>query len=370
MTAAEYEAAGLYDPAAPNAAERLELLDWLASRGITIETIMRAGGAGALPTIAADLALKPGARYSFDEVVKQTGMTPERVSELILAVGLPVAPEDAAFSSEDIAIFRFFAAGASLFGEGPLLRFMRTVGFSLSRIAEAGVSLFYVTVEGPLRARGTTERELAEAGLRAVESVDPLQHIMHQVFRSHMAAAVERFRRAQLGLSVHTARMTVGFIDLVGFTPLSTKLNAGDLADMIERFEVRAYDVVVGRGGRLVKLIGDEVMFVTLDAAAACDIALTICEEFATDPAVRPRGALAIGDLIVRGGDYYGPIVNLASRLAQLAVPAELLVTPAVAAEVRSSGLRFAPAGRRMLKGIDEPVALLSVERATTLSAA
>src|SRR5579862_4067438 len=171
MTAAEYEAAGLYDPAAPNAAERLELLDWLASRGITIETIMRAGGAGALPTIAADLALKPGARYSFDEVVKQTGMTPERVSELILAVGLPVAPEDAAFSSEDIAIFRFFAAGASLFGEGPLLRFMRTVGFSLSRIAEAGVSLFYVTVEGPLRARGTTERELAEAGLRAVESV-------------------------------------------------------------------------------------------------------------------------------------------------------------------------------------------------------
>ena len=91
---------------------------------------------------------------------------------------------------------------------------------------------------------------------------------------------------------------------------------------------------------------------------------LTICEEFAADPAVRPRGALATGDLIVRGGDYYGPIVNLASRLAQLAVPAELLVTPALAAEVTSDALRFAPAGRRMLKGIDEPISLLTVERA------
>jgi adenylate cyclase len=326
---------------------------------------MGAGGAHALQSIAADLTVKPGARYTFDEVVAQTGMPRQRVAELILAVGLPAAPDEAVFSSEDIEIFRFFAAGASLFGEEPLLRFMRTVGFSLSRIAEAGVSLFYVNVEGPLRARGrTTERALAEAGVRAAEAIDPLQHIMRQVFRSHMAVAVQRFRRAQLGLSVHTARMTVGFIDLVGFTPLSTKLSAGDLAEMIERFEVRAYDVVIGRGGRLVKLIGDEVMFVTLDAAAACDIALSICEEFSADPAVRPRGALATGDLIVRGGDYYGPIVNLASRVAQLAVPSELLVTPAVVAEVQSSALRFAPAGRRMLKGIDEPVALLTVERA------
>ena len=115
------------------------------------------------------------------------------------------------------------------------------------------------------------------------------------------------------------------------------------------------------------KLIGDEVMFVTLDATAACDIALALFEEFAGDPAVRPRGALATGDLIVRGGDYYGPTVNLASRLAELAVPAELLVAPAVAAEARSAGLRFEPAGKRMLKGFDEPIALLTVERAGVL---
>jgi hypothetical protein len=69
------------------------------------------------------------------------------------------------------------------------------------------------------------------------------------------------------------------------------------------------------------------------------------------------------GRLIDHGGDYYGPTVNLASRLAELAVPAELLVTPAVAAEARSPVLHFEPAGKRMLKGIGEPVALLTVER-------
>ncbi len=113
----------------------------------------------------------------------------------------------------------------------------------------------------------------------------------------------------------------------------------------------------------MVKLIGDEVMFVTLDASAACDAALALCEEFAGDPSVTPRGALAAGPLVVRGGDYYGPIVNLASRVAQLAVPNELLVTEAVAAEASSSGLRFAPAGKRMLKGFEDPVTLLTVER-------
>lgn len=364
MSAAEYQAAGLYDPAAPKAAERLELLDWLVSRGITVETMLRAGGTGALTTLAADLALKHGPRYTLDEVAEQTGVSPQRVAELSLAVGLPVAQGDAVFSGADIRIFRFFAGGAAQFGEAPLLRFMRTVGSSLSRTAEAAVSLFYVNVEGPLRARGTTERELAEAGLRAVESIDMLQQILHDLFRSHMEVVIEWFRGTELGRSVHTARMTVGFIDLVGFTALSTTLSAGELTDLIDRFEVRAHDTVVARGGRLVKLIGDEVMFVTLDAGSACDIALALCEEFVGDPVVRPRGALATGDLIVRGGDYYGPIVNVASRLAELAVPAELLVTSAVADTVRSPALRFEPAGRRMLKGLDEPIALFTVARA------
>src|SRR4029450_10399577 len=59
---------------------------------------------------------------------------------------------------------------------------------------------------------------------------------------------------------------------------------------------------VPARGGRLVKLIGDEVMFVALDAAVACDTALALFEHFASDASVTPRGALATGGRVTRGG--------------------------------------------------------------------
>jgi len=112
-----------------------------------------------------------------------------------------------------------------------------------------------------------------------------------------------------------------------------------------------------------VKLIGDEVMFVVRDPAAACEVALTLVDRFANDPAVTPRGGLAWGDILYRGGDYYGPTVNLAARVAQIAVPGELLVTTDVAAHADGDAVHFEPAGKRMLKGFDEPVPLLAVTR-------
>ena len=121
----------------------------------------------------------------------------------------------------------------------------------------------------------------------------------------------------------------------MGFTALSRRMTPRELTDTIERFESTAHETATAKGGRVVKLIGDEVMFVAIDAGAACDIALTLVEHFAGDPAVTPRGGLTYGALINRGGDYYGPVVNLAARLAELAVPNELLVTPELAAKVR-----------------------------------
>jgi adenylate cyclase len=363
MTADEFEAAGLYDPKSANAAERPELLEWLAARGITLEQMKWAADRDTLGGLASDLVLGQGAHYTLEEVIELTGISAERAREVNLAVGFPLGDRKQHFTDETVHMYRFFRAGSALFGDELSHRFLRKVGSALAHVAEAAVSMFYVSIEGPMRARGTTERELAEASLMAVESVRDLQTLIHGLFRSHMEAAIQRFRRAQLGRSIDTARMTVGFVDLVGFTPLSSRLSSRELANMIEYFEQTAHDVVTSRGCRLVKLIGDEVMFVTLDAAAACDAALALLEEFAGHAAVTPRGALAAGDLVVRGGDYYGPIVNLASRVAELAVPRELLVTAAVMDEVRSDALRFEPAGKRMLKGLDEPVTLFTVER-------
>ena len=67
-----------------------------------------------------------------------------------------------------------------------------------------------------------------------------------------------------------------------------------------------------------------------------------------------------------RGGDFYGPVVNLASRLAVLALPNEILVTPDLRerAEKALAPLTFDAAGRRLLKGFDEPLELFALRRA------
>jgi adenylate cyclase len=365
MDAAEFEAAGLYDPKAPDAAERLELLEWLASQGATIEQMVYAAREGSLVGLAGDLALRPVPTLTLADLAARVGLPAEQIREVSLATGLrPGLPNERVFTDEDVDIFQAFVAGAALLGAAPTKRFARTLGAALAQIAEAAVALYLLSAEGPLMASKGSPLALAQQNLRGIKTLDAVHVLMRQLFRAHMATAIRRQRLARHELSIDTLHLTIGFVDLVGFTSLSRRMTSRELADVIDRFEESAHDVVAARDGRLVKLIGDEVMFVSVDASAACDIALTLLERFPTDQNVAPRGALAAGELLFRGGDYYGPIVNLAARLADLAVPHEVLVTPEVAAEVGGKGLRFEPAGKRMLKGFDDPAVVLTVVRA------
>ena len=107
-------------------------------------------------------------------------------------------------------------------------------------------------------------------------------------------------------------RVAVGFVDLVGFTPLSHRMATRELSTFIGQFENRAFRLAADHGGRIVKHIGDEVMFVAIDPVAGCELALALMVEF-LDDGIQPRGGLAFGDVVARQGDYYGEVVNLAS---------------------------------------------------------
>jgi adenylate cyclase len=212
-------------------------------------------------------------------------------------------------------------------------------------------------------AGGASELELAKANLQAIETASAPGLIMQGLLPMHLQLAAERLRTRRSRFEQATVRGCVGFVDIVGSTTLSRRLDATELAAVVDRFEEVAFEVATNLRGRVVKFIGDEVMFVTGDADSACDIALTLIERFAGDPNVTPRGGLAEGQLLDRGGDYYGPIVNLAARLAEIAVPREVLATAELAGNAASERLRWEPAGRRLLRGFDEPVTLLSVNR-------
>src|SRR5262245_50178396 len=368
MDPAEYEARGLYDPAAPNAADRLALLDWLAEQGATIDQMVDAHKRAHLTGLAGDLALRPGPRMTPSEFADKAGLTVEDVRRLALTIGRPVEDlEDPAFTRDDVEGYRMFALGAAVFGEEAILRFTRVVGASLARIADAAVALFMSDVETPLTRVDAGDLALAKANLDAISALSALPPGMEVMLRVHMEKAIERNRRGRTeSSSPVTVVIAIGFVDLVGFTPLSQQMLVDELGAVVDDFEAVAHDTVASHGGQVVKLIGDEVMFVAIDAISASEIALELVERFGEEGRVTPRGGVAFGEVLTRGGDYYGPVVNLASRIGDLAVPNEILVTNEVRArsERALAPLRFDAAGRRMLKGFDEPIELFAIRRA------
>ena len=368
MDTGEYEARGLYDPAAPNAADRLALLDWLAEQGATIDQMVDAQKRAHLTGLAGDLALRPGPRMTPSEFADKAGLTVEDVRRLALTIGRPVEDlQDPAFTPDDIEGYRMFALGAAVFGEEAILRFTRVVGASLARIADAAVALFMSDVETPLTRVDAGDLALAKANLDAISALSALPPGMEVMLRVHMEKAIERNRRGRTeSSSPVTVVIAIGFVDLVGFTPLSQQMPVDELGAVVDDFEAVAHDTVASHGGQVVKLIGDEVMFVAIDAISASEIALELVERFGEEGRVTPRGGVAFGEVLTRGGDYYGPVVNLASRIGDLAVPNEILVTNEVRArsERALAPLRFDAAGRRMLKGFDEPIELFAIRRA------
>jgi len=360
---AAYRAAGLWDPDAPRAGERLELLDWLVhERGFTVGELATARTEGRTGSLAGDRVLRSEPRWTVADVAARLGLAPAAIEATWRAAGFaPGDPSARRFTDAEADALAVIRATPDVFSETEAMHFIRVVGASLSRIADAAVSLFLQDVEAPLVAAGGSELVLAQKNLRAIELLLGLTPLIDVLFRAHVEEAIRRSRvaRAQCA-DYHAAAMAIGFVDLVGFTPLADQLSPAELGRLVADFEARAFDAVAEHGGRVVKLIGDEVMFVALDAEAACRAALALIAGFRDGGRATPRGGVAFGDLVIRGGDYYGPVVNLAARMAELAVPSELPVTPAVAR--RAPGLAFAPAGRRMPKGFTTPVELLSAE--------
>jgi hypothetical protein len=97
---------------------------------------------------------------------------------------------------------------------------------------------------------------------------------------------------------------------------------------------------VTSAEGRVVKLIGDEVLYTASDEASACTIALNLATTFTDRPIVPAvRAGVAGGDVLLRDGDVFGPVVNLAARAVKVAAAGEV-VAPVAVAQPRASERR------------------------------
>ena len=122
--------------------------------------------------------------------------------------------------------------------------------------------------------------------------------------------------------------MAVAFTDIVGYTSQSKHLTEAELVDLVETFEDDTTRAVTAIGGRVIKTIGDEVLYVADSPRALVEIALALTArgEDEDDGFPRVRAGIAYGDVTTRLGDVFGPTVNIASRLTSIARPGTVIV--------------------------------------------
>ena len=305
------------------------------------------------PLVAVDQKLFPRPPvYTARELAAAAGVDLEVAERLWRAMGLTATPlDEKMFSDDDLqalgAAVQALQAGSSL---DDVVYQTRVTAAALARAAEVW-SDDVVSRVAHMRAIGLDDEQIALAILG--EEAPDIDHLIGYFYRRQLKAALWR-KMAVPDQPAKPTPLTVGFVDLVRFTALTEDIDEETLGEMIDRFESVVHERVIDRGGRIVKMIGDEVMFVAGGVDEAVDIALRLVRVFAEDDSVPPaRAGLACGPVLAHGGDYFGPVVNLAARIVDVARPSSVVVSPDVHATLSSRDhLHWRRLPPKRLKGI------------------
>jgi adenylate cyclase len=301
----------------------------LLMHGATEEEIDRAVADGVIDLFVAERMLVPSRRrYTRPEVAELTGVDVDKLERFWRALGFAgVDDDDRALTDLDLEAVRIFqgmqALGATQ--TDTALQMARVIGSSMARIAEAEL------VPGNMISLEVDPVMSAEAFASiADETIPAMAKLLEFVWRRQVAAGIQRSMMLRShGLAPgQSPVLAVGFADMVGFTLLSQHLSDEELAAVVRRFEEISHDIVTAARGRVVKMIGDEVMFVVDHVTDAARIGLDLADAYADDDLLSDvRVGLACGPVLLRDGDYFGPTVNLAHRIVNIGNPGTVLMS-------------------------------------------
>jgi adenylate cyclase len=324
-----YDALTAVDDEARRDAALDHVREILVMYGATEEEIDRAVEDGVLDLFAADRMLVPSRRrYTRVEVSELTGVSMDMLERFWRALGFPgVEDDEKAFTDLDLEAVRTFqglqALGAA--DTDTAVQMARVIGSSMARIAEAELvpgDMVSAEIDPVLSAE-------AFAGVADV-TIPAMAKLLEFVWRRQVAAGIQRSMMLRShGLAPgQSPVLAVGFADMVGFTLLSQHLSDDELAAVVRRFEEISHDIVTQRRGRVVKMIGDEAMFVVDNVVDAANIGLALADAYADDDLLSDvRVGLACGPVLLRDGDYFGPTVNLAHRIVNIGNPGTVLMS-------------------------------------------
>ena len=349
-------------PAGSDADQHRELVSYLQSTGFTDEQI--ASNEGHLLSMASRRVLfGDEERVTIADIAAKAGCDAALVRKVALAAGLPYGGDDVACSPRLVEVMSSFLVGAAVFGEDVTLQFTRVLGTATAGLAEAALATFASNRAASLLEGGATLADIARAGAEATVALLGVPPVLDVLLRLHFENAnIARFADRESGPMLDLA---IGFVDLVESTRLTMSVSGQELASALSDFERNASDAVVGVGGRVVKRIGDAVMYVASDPSGACTAAASILASVDRHPTLgTARAAVVWGRVLPRDGDYFGSAVNLAARAVPLADPGAIVVSAEVRDALPAGEWSVTPLDEQTLKGFDEPVALFRIDRA------
>jgi adenylate cyclase len=369
---------GVVDPGRdgfrPSDVRRVRLVLALETSGITFEAIGEAIRAGRISfdfieELAPDpIPLLPETQH---ELVERLGLSRELARGLGTILGTCALPADEQVRSDHAKLFEVVAAAKAEGAPDELLvRLTRVTAESLRRVIEAQRDFIDTVLMEPLAADGLTPTELLaataaqrgryrELGRRSVallldrfadEAV--FQNVVEQM---EVSLGEERVAR-------HGESAAIAFLDMSGYTRLAEEAGDVEAASEAARFIAIAEAAATDAGGRLVKVLGDGVMLHFTSAAAAVRAALSALRRVHAGGLPAARAGINAGPMVRRDGDYFGSVVNLASRAADYARAHEILVTQEVVdGWSGDDGVYFRAIGAVSLKNVKRPVELFQV---------
>ncbi|MGY1745406.1 adenylate/guanylate cyclase domain-containing protein [Blastococcus sp. SYSU D00695] len=294
-------------------------------------------------------------RWTRREVAEMAGMPPHRTQRLWRALGFPdVADEAVVFTDADVHALGLLSSliDAGFVDENTEASIARALAQALSRLADWQAGLL---AEVLARGAGEPDRVDPQQAVASTQRLLPvLRAVQDYVWRRHLAANADRLLTGP-ATAGDRRELAVGFADLVGYTTRSRDMSARELGEMIEDFESIAAAVVARGAGRVVKTVGDGILFTAGTAAEAAEIALELPATWDAEDRPPLRVGAAHGTVLTHLGDVYSPVVNLASRLTSIARPGTVLLDREMALRLHGlPGYRVRPLRRVSVRGYDQ----------------
>jgi adenylate cyclase len=358
--------------------ERVWLIRTLLERGVTLDDVARTvrDHVDVLDRFVPRWMERGQRTYTLDDAAARAGLDSAQVARLWQASGL--ADDRAPTTDEDLAALHSLRAALDAgLPENALVQILRVFGEALGRVAEAETRLFHVYVHKRLEQEGLTGAELLEKteaiSASLEEIVEPTVLYFHRKawdrglrddLITHLAEEAGLWPTIDAAGQVPAA---VAFVDLSGFTSLTSAMGDLAAAEIVDRFAAIVRDTVGHSLGQVVKQIGDGFMLLFPDARRALRCALEVERRVSDEPQF-PSARLGIqwGPVLYRDGDYVGATVNLAARVTAEAQAHEVLITQAVHDHVAGlDDVEFVGVGARRLKGIPGAVELYNARPLT-----